>query len=58
MDIEGHELSALEGMSDLLLNDKPMIWVEDIKDKAVPYLKTLGYKILDEAPKTKDYLMI
>ena len=58
MDIEGHELSALEGMSDLLLNDKPMIWVEDIKDKAVPYLKTLGYKILDERPKTKDYLMI
>lgn len=58
IDVEGHEISAFEGMEDLLLKDKPVIWLEDNEHTAVPYLKTLGYKILDEAPETKDYLMI
>lgn len=58
IDVEGHELSAFEGMRDLLLKDKPLIWLEDNEKTAVPYLKTLGYKILDESPITKDYLMI
>jgi hypothetical protein len=31
----------LEGMSDAL-NDKPMIWVEDIKRQSSPISKTLG----------------
>ena len=58
IDVEGHELSSFEGMKLLLERDKPLIWVEDNKGKAVPYLKSLGYKILEEDKLTKDYLMI
>ena len=58
IDVEGHELSSFEGMKLLLKRDKPLIWLEDNKGKAVPYLQSLGYKILEEDKLTNDYLMI
>ena len=58
IDIEGHELSAFEGMKDLLLRDKPIIWLEDNRGTAVPYLETLGYKIIEKEVNTNDYLMV
>jgi FkbM family methyltransferase len=57
IDIEGHELSAFEGMRNLLLRDKPLIWLEDNKGDAVPYLQSLGYQILEKNELTNDYLM-
>ena len=58
IDVEGYELSAFEGMKNLLLRDKPVIWLEDISTTAVPYLKKLGYTIIDGDVNTNDYLMI
>ena len=59
LDIEGHELSALEGMTNLLKKDRPMIWLEDLtNDISINYLKSLGYVILDQEQSTSDYLMI
>ena len=58
IDVEGHELSAFEGMKTLLLRDKPVIWLEDNSRTAVPYLKKLGYTIIDGDVNTNDYLMI
>lgn len=58
IDVEGHELSALEGMKELLLKDKPLIWLEDNIGTAVPYLQSLGYKIIKEQIETNDYLML
>jgi FkbM family methyltransferase len=57
IDIEEHELSAFEGMKNILLKDKPLIWTEDNAGNAVPYLQTLGYNILEKNEETKDYLM-
>ncbi len=58
IDVEGHELSAFEGMTDLLLKYKPVIWLEDNSRTAVPYLEKLGYKIIQKQTSTNDYLMI
>jgi FkbM family methyltransferase len=58
IDVEGHELSAFEGMTDLLLKYKPTIWLEDNSKTAVPYLEKLGYKIIQKQISTNDYLMI
>ena len=58
IDIEGHELSAFEGMVELLKKDKPLIWLEDNAGNAVSFLKNLGYKIIQQQDSTKDYLMI
>ena len=58
IDIEGHELSAFEGMRNTLLKYKPMIWVEDLNNNAVSYLKDLGYKILKSKEETFDYLLV
>ena len=58
IDIEGHEYSAFEGMSNLLNKDKPMIWLEDNSKDAVSYLESLGYNILEKNESTNDYLMI
>ena len=41
-----------------LQRDKPLIWLEDNEGTAVPYLQSLGYKILEEEKLTNDYLMI
>jgi FkbM family methyltransferase len=59
LDIEGHELSALEGMTNLLKKDRPLIWLEDLTNSvAINYLKRLGYIILEKQESTSDYLMI
>ena len=58
IDIEGHELSAFEGMKELLLKDKPLIWLEDNIGTSVPYLQSLGYKIIKKQIETNDYLML
>ena len=60
LDIEGHELSALEGMKNTLIKYKPLIWIEDLSDDsiAINYLLNLDYKILEKQESTCDYLMI
>jgi FkbM family methyltransferase len=58
IDVEGHELSAFEGMKELLLKDKPLIWLEDNEHNAVSYLQSLGYKIIQQNIETNDFLMI
>lgn len=57
IDIEEHELSAFEGMTKMLLKDKPMIWLEDFKGHATNYLRNLGYETLDSVDETNDLLM-
>ena len=57
IDIEGHELSAFEGMKELLTKHSPMIWLEDLNMQGVEYLKSLGYFIKESNPETFDYLM-
>ena len=52
------KLSAFEGMRNTLLKYKPMIWVEDLNNNAVSYLKDLGYKILKSKEETFDYLLV
>lgn len=58
IDVEGHELSAFEGMTRLLQKDKPVIWLEDNEGTAVPFLQRLGYRIIKEKIETNDYLMV
>lgn len=58
IDIENHELSAFEGMKNLILKDKPLIWLEDLSNNAVDYLKYLGYIVVESQHKTSDFLMI
>jgi len=61
IDVEGHELACMQGMTNLLKRDKPLIWLEENNHgdhKVVPYLEKLGYKILEEEKLTNDYLMI
>jgi len=42
-DVEGHEISALKGMEQLLRRDKPVLIVEGYIDEVADYLSTLGY---------------
>ena len=51
IDIEGHELSALEGMLNILITDKPKIWIEDLtpNKNAINFLESLGYRVIDKA---------
>ena len=61
IDVEGHELSCMQGMTRLLLDQKPLIWLEENNrgdQRVIPYLEKLGYKLLDQQKETKDYLMI
>jgi len=58
LDVEGHELSALEGMKKTLLKYNPLIWIEDLTNSvAINYLMNLGYCILQKEESTSDYLM-
>jgi hypothetical protein len=51
MDIEGHELSALEGMINHLMVNKPKIWIEDLTPEklAINFLESHGYRVIDRA---------
>lgn len=57
IDIEGHEISAFEGMMDLIKRDTPLIWLEDNSDTAVNFLKKLGYNVIKRDAITPDFLM-
>jgi FkbM family methyltransferase len=57
IDIEEHELSAFEGMRNLLINDGPMIWLEDFTGPATQYLLDLGYQVIASENKTFDFLL-
>lgn len=57
IDIEEHELSAFEGMRNLLIKDSPMIWLEDFTGPATKYLYDLGYQLLDSEKRTFDFLL-
>ena len=63
IDIEGHEIYAFEGMKNILLRDKPMIWAEDWShsgywegESAIQYLLDMGYEIVENI--IGDYLLI
>ena len=54
IDIEGHELQAYRGMTNILVRDKPVIWAEDFVksgyvqgESSIDYLLSLGYEIID-----------
>jgi FkbM family methyltransferase len=54
IDIEGHEIQAYNGMRNILLRDKPMIWAEDWVhsghwqgESSVQYLLDMGYEIVE-----------
>lgn len=57
IDIEGHEKQAFFGMRNILLTHKPLIWTEDLRKDAVPYLKELGYNVIKSIDKSSDYLL-
>jgi len=48
IDVEGHELEVLQGMSKMLKRDKPKIIIELLSEKDIlksdKFLKELGYK--------------
>jgi FkbM family methyltransferase len=62
IDIEGHEKYAYEGMKNLLLRDKPLIWAEDWVqsghvqgESSIQYLLDMGYEIIENI--IGDYLL-
>lgn len=57
IDIEGHEVSAFEGMVELINRDAPLIWLEDNTDTAVRFLMGLGYEVIERDDKLPDFLM-
>jgi FkbM family methyltransferase len=55
IDIEGHEKYAYEGMKELLIRDKPLIWAEDWVhcghyqgESSIQYLLDMGYEIVED----------
>ena len=44
IDVEGHELSALRGMENLLKRDQPVLIVEGQAEPVREYLRSLGYR--------------
>ena len=57
IDIEQHELSAFEGMVNMLKKDKPLIWLEDFNGQSRNYLFNLGYEILGSEEATHNFLL-
>ncbi len=43
IDVEGHELSVLKGMEQLLMRDHPTLIVEGDSDEVAAYLEAFGY---------------
>jgi FkbM family methyltransferase len=54
MDVEGHEISALKGMTRILKNNNPIIFIEVLKRElrkehtAIDLLHNLGYRIIEK----------
>ena len=44
MDVEGHELAALKGMTELLARDSPILIVETVWTEWLSFLTDLGYE--------------
>jgi len=62
IDIEGHEIQAFNGMKELLMRDKPLIWAEDWVESGYvegesssQYLFDMGYEIVENM--VGDYLL-
>ena len=64
IDAEGMELDVLEGARDLIARDKPVIWVEVLRENmlgfAQSWCKSAGYRIVDSTTyvNTIDYFAI
>lgn len=64
IDAEGMELDVLEGASALIARDKPVIWVEVLRENmlgfAQKWCRSAGYKIVDSTPyvHTIDYFAV
>ncbi|WP_407496414.1 FkbM family methyltransferase [Pseudooceanicola sp. MF1-13] len=64
IDAEGMELDVLEGASALIARDKPVIWVEVLRENmlgfAQKWCRDAGYKIVDSTPyvHTIDYFAV
>jgi FkbM family methyltransferase len=43
IDTEGHELSVIEGMKNIVLRDRPTLIIEDNSAQVIQYLKQFGY---------------
>ncbi|WP_375176184.1 FkbM family methyltransferase [Pseudooceanicola sp.] len=64
IDAEGMELDVLEGAAGLIARDKPVIWVEVLRENmlgfAQKWCKSAGYRIVDSTPyvHTIDYFAV
>ena len=64
IDAEGMELDVLEGASALIARDKPVIWVEVLRENmlgfAQKWCRSAGYRIVDSTPyvHTIDYFAV
>lgn len=64
IDVEGYELSCVEGMVNLIKQHKPAFWVEDynhaygLTNSSVNLLQQLGYEIIDFKPDANYLLKI
>lgn len=54
IDVEGHEHACFEGMMNLLVKHKPVIWAEDYNEiyksktnNSIDLLKRIGYEVID-----------
>ncbi|MHB1456810.1 MAG: FkbM family methyltransferase [Armatimonadota bacterium] len=55
IDVEGHEVSALEGMTKILTNDKPILVIECKTDIVKNYLEKYGY-VGERLPDSPNYI--
>lgn len=55
MDVEGHELAAIDGMKALILRDLPTMIIEASSEAIVPRMKLLGYDVT-VMPESPNYL--